>query len=189
MSVQFGRWNLDGKPVDPTYLAKVKPIIAPYGPDDEGAYAISNLSILYRAFHTTKESRRETQPHISESGVVITWDGRLDNRAELIRRLRDILTISATDVSIVAARLRRVGCQLLRQARRRLGALHLGRQITLPDPRKGSHRHAPSLLFASTTTKSHGAQSSIPSFFSPANPSLSAKSTSPAGSRSSPPLI
>jgi asparagine synthase (glutamine-hydrolysing) len=103
MSVQFGRWNLDGNPVDPTYLAKVKPLIAPYGPDDEGAYAISNLSIMYRAFHTTKESRRETQPHVSESGAVITWDGRLDNRAELICRLGDVLTISATDVSIVAA--------------------------------------------------------------------------------------
>ena len=103
MSIQFGRWNSDGKPIDQTYLAKVKPIIAPYGPDDEGAYAISNVSILYRAFHTTKESRRETQPHVSGSGVVITWDGRLDNRAELIRCLRDVLTISATDVSIVAA--------------------------------------------------------------------------------------
>jgi asparagine synthase (glutamine-hydrolysing) len=103
MSVQFGRWNWDGKPVDPTYLAKVRPMLAPYGPDGEGAYATTNLSILYRAFHTTKESRRETQPHITQSGVVITWDGRLDNRVELIRRLRDVLTISATDVSIVVA--------------------------------------------------------------------------------------
>jgi asparagine synthase (glutamine-hydrolysing) len=103
MSVQFGRWNVDGKPVDQTYLTKVKPILAPYGPDDEGSYATTNLSILYRAFHTTKESRRETQPHVAQSGVVITWDGRLDNRAELIPRLRDTLTISATDVSIVAA--------------------------------------------------------------------------------------
>jgi asparagine synthase (glutamine-hydrolysing) len=103
MSVQFGRWNLDGKPVDQTYLAKVKPILAPYGPDDEGAYTTTNLSILYRAFHTTKESRCEMQPHIAQSGVVITWDGRLDNRAELIRCLRETITISATDVSIVAA--------------------------------------------------------------------------------------
>jgi asparagine synthase (glutamine-hydrolysing) len=103
MSVQFGRWNLYGKPVDPSYLAKVKPLIAPYGPDDEGAYATTNVSILYRAFHTTKESRRETQPYITQSGGVITWDGRLDNRAELIRRLRDTLAITATDVSIVAA--------------------------------------------------------------------------------------
>jgi asparagine synthase (glutamine-hydrolysing) len=102
MSVQFGRWNRDGEPLDPTYLAKVKALIAPYGPDDEGTYAMWNLSILYCAFHTTKESRREKQPHVSDSGVVITWDGRLDNRVELIHLLRDTLTISATDVSIVA---------------------------------------------------------------------------------------
>jgi asparagine synthase (glutamine-hydrolysing) len=103
MSLQFGRWNSNGEPVDPTFLAKVKPVIAPYGPDDEGAYTISNLGILYRAFHTTKESRHETQPHISESGAVITWDGRLDNREELIRCLRGVLSDRATDVSIVAA--------------------------------------------------------------------------------------
>jgi asparagine synthase (glutamine-hydrolysing) len=103
MSVQFGRWNFDGRPVDRDYLAKVMPVIAPYGPDDSGACSKANLSILYGAFHTTKESRRETQPHVTESGTVITWDGRLDNRAELIRSLRDVLTISSTDVSIVAA--------------------------------------------------------------------------------------
>jgi len=103
MSVQFGIWNFDDKPVDQAYLAKVRQVIAPYGPDDESAYSASNLSILYRAFHTTKESRCEMQPRVSESGVVITWDGRLDNRAELIRSLRNHLTIGATDLSVVAA--------------------------------------------------------------------------------------
>jgi asparagine synthase (glutamine-hydrolysing) len=103
MSVQFGRWNLDGMPIEPTYLAKVKTLIAPYGPDDEGAYAASNLSILYHSFHTTKESRRERQPHVGPSGLVVTWDGRLDNRAELLRRLSSKLANSATDVSIVTA--------------------------------------------------------------------------------------
>jgi len=57
MSVQFGRWNLDGKPVSQGYLDKVKPVIAPYGPDDSGSYAKTSINILYRAFHTTKESR------------------------------------------------------------------------------------------------------------------------------------
>ncbi len=103
MSVQFGRWNLDGKPVDMDYLEKVKSVIDPYGPDDSGSYAKTGITILYRAFHTTKESRRETQPRVTESGAVIAWDGRLDNRAELIRYLRDVLTINSTDVSIVAA--------------------------------------------------------------------------------------
>jgi asparagine synthase (glutamine-hydrolysing) len=109
MSVQFGKWNFEGKPVDRDYLEKVKPVIAPYGPDDSGFYSKTNITIVYRAFHTTKESRRETQPHVTELGAVITWDGRLDNRAELIRTLRDVLTISSTDVSIVAAAYERWG--------------------------------------------------------------------------------
>ena len=67
------------------------------------------VSILYRAFHTTKESRRETQPHISASGAVITWDGRLDNRAEFIHLLSDSLSIDSPDVSIVAAAYERWG--------------------------------------------------------------------------------
>ncbi len=103
MSVQFGRWNFDGKPVDRDYLEKVKPLLAPYGPDDAGSYSKGNISILYCAFHTTKESRRETQPHVTASGSILTWDGRLDNRAELIRQFREILTTGSTDVEIVAA--------------------------------------------------------------------------------------
>jgi asparagine synthase (glutamine-hydrolysing) len=103
MSVQFGRWNFDGKPVDRDYLEKARASIASYGPNDAGSYSKNNISILYKAFHTTKESRHETQPHISSSGVVITWDGRLDNRTDLIRQLKDVLTIGSTDVEIVAA--------------------------------------------------------------------------------------
>src|SRR5712664_2792769 len=103
MSVQFGRWNFDGKPVDRDYLEKAKASIAPYGPDDAGSYAKNNVSILYHAFHTTKESRRETQPLVTASGAVLTWDGRLDNRAELIRQLSDLVTIDSTDIAIVSA--------------------------------------------------------------------------------------
>src|SRR6266446_3881653 len=84
MSVQFGRWNFNGQPVSRDYLEKVESVIAPYGPDDEGACTNSNIHILYRALHTTKESRRETQPYILASGAVLAWDGRLDNREELV---------------------------------------------------------------------------------------------------------
>jgi len=102
MSVQFGRWNWEGQPPAPDYIEKVSATLAPYGPDSNEAYSKGGVRILYRAFHTTKESHRETQPHISPSGAVITWDGRLDNRAELIGELRDSLTIASTDVAIVA---------------------------------------------------------------------------------------
>lgn len=103
MSVQFGRWSFDEQPVQPEYIEKVNALLSPYAPDGCSFYSASGLAILYHAFHTTKESRREKQPHISNSGAVITWDGRLDNRAELIRELTDVLTASSTDVEIVAA--------------------------------------------------------------------------------------
>jgi asparagine synthase (glutamine-hydrolysing) len=102
MSVQFGRWNFEGQAPAPEYIEKVNAALAPYGPDSDESYSNGGIRILYRAFHTTKESRLETQPHISSSGVVITWDGRLDNRNELIRELSDSLTDDSTDVAIVA---------------------------------------------------------------------------------------
>jgi asparagine synthase (glutamine-hydrolysing) len=109
MSVQVGRWNFDGKPVEQDYLEKVQPLLQPYGPDDRGSYSSGAISMLYCAFHTTKESRRETQPHVMASGAIITWDGRLDNRAGLIRQLGDTVTSESTDVSIVAAAYERWG--------------------------------------------------------------------------------
>jgi asparagine synthase (glutamine-hydrolysing) len=102
MSVQFGRWSFEGQPAAPDYIEKVSEALAPYGPDSNESYSKGGVRILYRAFHTTKESRREKQPYISSSGAVITWDGRLDNRAELISELSDSLTPGSTDVAIVA---------------------------------------------------------------------------------------
>ena len=103
MSVQFGRWNFEGRPPSPDFVEKVSATLAPYGPDSNETYSKGGVQILYRAFRTTKESHRETQPHISPSGAVITWDGRLDNRAELISELRNVLAFDSTDVAIVAA--------------------------------------------------------------------------------------
>src|SRR5882724_4394040 len=102
VSVQFGRWNFDGRPADREYLAKAEGIVAPYGPDGGSTYIKDSVGILFRAFHTTKESRSEAQPHLTPSGAVLTWDGRLDNRAELISELKDTQNTRSTDVSIVA---------------------------------------------------------------------------------------
>jgi asparagine synthase (glutamine-hydrolysing) len=109
MSVQFGSWNFAGQPPAEDYIEKVGATLAPYGPDSNESYSKNGIRILYRAFHTTKESRRETQPHISSSGSVITWDGHLDNRTELISELRDSLACDSTDVVIVAAAYTRWG--------------------------------------------------------------------------------
>ncbi len=103
MSVQFGKCNFDGQPLDPRDLDEARPMLAPYGPDGEGYVCKDNFGILYRAFHTTREAKRETQPYVSNSGALITWDGRLDNRKELIERLGGFLSSESTDLEIVAA--------------------------------------------------------------------------------------
>jgi asparagine synthase (glutamine-hydrolysing) len=109
MGIQFGKCNFDGKPVGPHDLDKVREMLAPYGPDGERCIRKGNVGILYRAFHTTKESRRETQPHVSRSGVVITWDGRLDNRERLIAKLAGQLPSDSSDSEIIAAAYERWG--------------------------------------------------------------------------------
>src|SRR5260370_33990072 len=109
MSVQFGRWNFDGSVVDRSYWETVNALLSPFGPDGASSYSEENISVVYHAFHTTRESRRESQPHITSSGAVITWDGRLDNREELIRESSDVLTAASTDVAIVDAAYARWG--------------------------------------------------------------------------------
>ncbi len=109
MSVQYGRWNFDGRPVDPFDLTKAQGLIAPYGPDGIASYRGGGVAITYGAFHTTRQSRLENQPHTGSGGIVFTWDGRLDNREELIRSLREATDSGSTDVSIVAAAFDRWG--------------------------------------------------------------------------------
>jgi asparagine synthase (glutamine-hydrolysing) len=102
MSAQFGIWNFDGRPVDQDFIDRMTAIVGPYGPDHSGCFSTDSLAIYFRAFHTTKESRREILPHISVSGAVITWDGRLDNRTELLGLAGKDLSADAPDVSYVA---------------------------------------------------------------------------------------
>ena len=103
MSVQAGIWNFDGRPVDHKLLADISEFLKHQGPDGESCHVDGAVTLLYRPFHTTAESRREKQPYFSYRGFILTWDGRLDNRDELIPELRSELEADPTDVAIVAA--------------------------------------------------------------------------------------
>jgi asparagine synthase (glutamine-hydrolysing) len=109
VSVQYGRWNFDGHPEEAFDFRKAQVLIAPYGPDGISSHRDGGVAITYGAFHTTRQSRGESQPHTGSGGMVLTWDGRLDNREELIRCLREATDSSSTDVSIVAAAFDRWG--------------------------------------------------------------------------------
>src|SRR6266513_2968600 len=109
MSVQAGVWNFDGEPADRNFLARISDEMAEYGPDGEATYFDDPVGMLYRPFHTTPESREERQPHVSSSGKVFTWDGRLDNREELILQLHNDLAAHQTDLALAEAAFERWG--------------------------------------------------------------------------------
>jgi asparagine synthase (glutamine-hydrolysing) len=100
---------MDGRPVDLSRIAKTGELLRPYGPDAQNRYFEGSVAMIQCAFHTAIESRRTRQPYIAPDGTVLNWDGRLDNRRELLRELRDISDSVAADVSIVAAAYRRWG--------------------------------------------------------------------------------
>lgn len=103
MSVQFGRWHFGGLPATPGYLDEAASTLTPYGPDGEARYSAPGLDIIYRALHTTGQSRREQQPCPLPSGGVLTWDGRLDNREELLKQLAGHITPESADAAVAAA--------------------------------------------------------------------------------------
>src|ERR1700721_2517214 len=72
------------------------------GPDGGDQYNSGAVGMVYRAFKTPPESHFEHQPHVFEN-VVLTWDGRLDNREEIRSLVGNHLADSPTDLALVFA--------------------------------------------------------------------------------------
>lgn len=103
MSAIGGIYNFDGEPVDHRFLLNMGCTLAAHGPDGGDEVTFGGVGMVYRAFHTTRESRLEAQPMISPRGHVLCWDGRLDNREELISLVRESICGELTDAAIVLA--------------------------------------------------------------------------------------
>jgi len=103
MSIQFGRWNFGGEPLDHDAFLQTSELTAKYGPDGEASCFCGNVAMLYRPFQITRESWHEAQPLVGSNGVVLTWDGRLDNREVLIPNIELKSNADATDAEIVLA--------------------------------------------------------------------------------------
>jgi asparagine synthase (glutamine-hydrolysing) len=86
MKLQLGLLHLDDRPSVPDDLARVLGELGSHPAETAGEIADGPLVMAYRGDKITLEEEFETQPF--ESGpYVLTWDGRLDNREELGRRL------------------------------------------------------------------------------------------------------
>jgi asparagine synthase (glutamine-hydrolysing) len=102
VSVQAGIWNLNDEPIRREWLTGISSELERFGPDSEAIHTSGSIGMLYRAFHTTAESRFEQQPVISAAGRTYIWDGRLDNRDELLKQLGSAFAEPSTDADISA---------------------------------------------------------------------------------------
>lgn len=101
MSVQFGIWNFDGRKLDRDVLGRVRTLLEPYAPDGISLVQRESLALLYGDFQTGRASRLQ-QPHGGRDQRWLLWDGRLDNRDDLLAETANLKQSSA-DLEIVAA--------------------------------------------------------------------------------------
>jgi asparagine synthase (glutamine-hydrolysing) len=113
MSGIGGIHSFDEAPIDPIILKTLGERLVSLGPDDGRSQTVASVAIVYRAFHTTQESRCETQPFFSNRGHLLCFDGRLDNRSALIAALRSELRGDHTDVALVMAAYEKWGAEFL----------------------------------------------------------------------------
>jgi asparagine synthase (glutamine-hydrolysing) len=73
---------------DPAAVARMTATLSERGPDGEGSWVDGPAGLGHRLLQTTPESLGEKQPVCDDrTGCRLVWDGRLDNRDELISSL------------------------------------------------------------------------------------------------------
>ena len=115
MSAQAGIFYFDRRRVDPETVSLMGTSLDDYGPDRAGQYIEPGLAMVHRALHVTPEDALEQQPYISRRGNVMTWDGRLDNRGDLVAQLWRDLDQDTTDVAIALAAYEKWGAEGFRR--------------------------------------------------------------------------
>lgn len=110
-----GIYHFGGAPVDGQLLTALGEGLIVRGPDGGNEVQSGSVGMSYRVFHTSRESRMERQPVVSPHGCILVWDGRLDNREELLALLGDKLKSDQTDAAMVMAAYEIWGVDCLRR--------------------------------------------------------------------------
>jgi asparagine synthase (glutamine-hydrolysing) len=98
-----GIFSYSGR-VEQSLLSSLGESLSIRGTDGGGDVCSTHVGFSYRVLATNRESRLEDQPFVSPERYVLTWDGRLDNRDELVSLLTDgALARTITDVELVMA--------------------------------------------------------------------------------------
>jgi asparagine synthase (glutamine-hydrolysing) len=110
MSGIVGIWNVDGRHVAPSLLAVLGGSLSHRGSDAYGQWVEGPAGLACHLLRVTPESLAETQPAIGPSGTVLVFDGRLDNRDELLALREEApVTAASPDPDLVLAAYERFG--------------------------------------------------------------------------------
>ena len=109
MSVQSGIVSFQERPLEMALIDKLRSSLEEFIVDGEGTHQGFCLQMLYLPFNTTPDATLDRQPYYSSMGHIIMWDGRLDNREELLSQLHMSRGHEPSDVAIAAAAFERWG--------------------------------------------------------------------------------
>ena len=88
MSAIAGILHFHGAPLEPSLIEKLSGAMKRRGPDAQTRWVQGPVALGHCMLRATPESLEEHQPLASQDkNLVMVWDGRLDNREELQRRL------------------------------------------------------------------------------------------------------
>src|SRR5271155_1631934 len=100
MSSQTGVFYFDLRPVPLRVEQELFNALGAADTDARGKYVAPGLVLAHAATWIDHVAENERQPHTSILGNIITFDGRLDNRPDLLLRLRDSLHGEQTDCAL-----------------------------------------------------------------------------------------
>lgn len=97
MSAIAGIVSFHGALQDPEWVEHLTSAMVHRGPDATGHWRHGSVSLGHCMLRTTPQTRPDKQPLVDpESGIALVLDGRLDNRAELLGKLRGSLSLDAS---------------------------------------------------------------------------------------------
>ena len=101
----FGVCHFDDRPIDPALIARMSATLARDERDGEALVIEGSTALGCRVLHEASASAPRAQPVRSSSGTRLVFEGRLDNRDELITALRDRLDVApaTSDAELAAA--------------------------------------------------------------------------------------
>src|SRR6185437_10139340 len=113
MGAHAGTFYFDGRPARAACCA-LRSGLEPIAPDGVSVHAEDGVAMAHGACHVWAGESRWAQPQRSPAGFMGTWDGRLDNRDDLLLRLGRRLDDETSDLDVALAVFERWGIDGLR---------------------------------------------------------------------------